>query len=227
MPPAAPKYDEQLRSLSHYGRRARWYDWANRIAALLRGTSGTKERLKAIARLKLSPGNRVLEVSCGTGTNLRLMKPMLAGGSVVGLDLSRPMLLRARQRMRGEADGVPLVEGEAAHLPFRSAAFDAVFHHGGFAEFGDRAGALAEMMRVAKTGARIVVCDVGVPADRRLSWINRLLLRTQPEYDKPPPVDLLPAGSRDVDLRWIGGGAWYVLEFTNPERSRVSSSGER
>lgn len=207
-------YDDELRSLGHYRARARWYDWANRIAALLRGTSGRRERLKAIARLRLQPGDRVLEVCCGTGTNLALMQAK-AAVHLAGLDISRPMLLRARTKLARQSGDVPLVEADAAHLPFRSGAFDSVFHHGGFAEFGDRPGALAEMMRVGRIGARVVLCDVGVPADRPLPLVSRLLLRTQPEYDKPPPVDLLPPGLRNVELRWIGGGAWYLLDFDN------------
>ncbi len=208
-------YDDQIRSLEHYRRRARWYDWANRIAALLRGTSGRNDRLKAIARIGFEPHHRVLEVSSGTGTNLLLMRESLADGLLVGLDLSRPMLIRSRERLSANAGSVPLVEGEAGYLPFRDGAFDAVFHHGGFAEFGDRAGALAEMTRVARTGGRIVICDVGVPTDRPLPLMSRLLLRAQPEYDKPPPVDLLPTGLRDMRLSWIGGGSWYLIDFTN------------
>jgi ubiquinone/menaquinone biosynthesis C-methylase UbiE len=185
------------------------------LAAALRGTSGRIERLKAIARLRLQPHDRVLEVSAGTGTNLALMQECASDtGPVVGLDISRSMLLRCRQKLR-RGPSTALMEGEAAHLPFRDGAFDAVLHHGGFAEFGDKRGALVEMTRVARRGARIVICDVGVPTDRRLPVMSRLLLLTQPIYKQPPPVDLLPANARDVRLTWIGGGAWYLMEFSN------------
>ena len=70
------------------------------------------------------------------------------------------------------------------------------------------------MVRVARPGAKIVVCDVGVPTGRKLSLINRLLTMTQPVYRKPPPIDLLPAQARDVRLAWIGGGAWYLINFS-------------
>jgi ubiquinone/menaquinone biosynthesis C-methylase UbiE len=130
---------------SHYDARARWFDWANRFAALLRGTSGKRERRKAMAKLGLKPGPRVLEVCVGTGTNLPLMRDLVEpGGSVAGLDISRPMLERCRRHPSGPAT-VTLVEGEAAHLPFADGAFDAVLQHGGLAEFGDRRGAIAEM----------------------------------------------------------------------------------
>jgi demethylmenaquinone methyltransferase/2-methoxy-6-polyprenyl-1,4-benzoquinol methylase len=172
--------------------------------------------LKAIARLRLKPDDHVLEVSCGTGTNLALMQEALAGTvALTGLDISRGMLLKCRSKIGLASPPVRLVEAEAAHLPFRDGVFDAVLHHGGLAEFGDTAGALSEMTRVATPGARIVVCDVGVPTDRRLPLMSRLLLRTQPVYRKPPPLELLPAGLQDLQLTWIGGGAWYMIDFSN------------
>jgi ubiquinone/menaquinone biosynthesis C-methylase UbiE len=103
-------------------------------------------------------------------------------------------------------------ESDAGHLPFGDATFDAVFHYGGIAEFGDRAGAIREMVRVAKSGARIVICDVGLPTDRKLSLTSRLLLRAQPAYMRAPPLDLIPAEVTDTALSWFGGGAWYLIE---------------
>ncbi len=208
-------YDDEVRSRRHYEGRARWYDRANWLAALLRGTSLANERLKAIARLGLKPQDRVLEVSAGTGTNLALMRKSRHDGPLVALDLSRSMLLRCREKLRRLGTAAALVEGEAAHLPFQTGVFDAVFHHGGFAEFGDKHGALMEMSRVARRGARIVICDVGVPTDRRLPLMNRLLLFTQPVYRQPPPLDLLPPDARNVQLTWIGGGGWYLIDFSN------------
>lgn len=204
-------YDAERRSRTHYEARARWYDWANRFAALLRGTSQMRERRKAVARLGLQPGCRVLEVSVGTGTNLPLLADRLsAGGRPVGVDISRAMLRRCRQKAGRYGIAADLVEGEAAHLPFASETFDAVFHHGGFAEFGNKKAAVGEMMRVAKAGGTIVICDVGVPTDRKLPLVSRLLLRIQPEYAIPPPVDLMPP---NATLSWYAGNSWYLIEF--------------
>jgi ubiquinone/menaquinone biosynthesis C-methylase UbiE len=134
----------------------------------------------------------------------------------VGLDISPAMLARCRKKMRGAGLEVDLVEGEAAHLPFADHAFDAVFHHGGIAEFGDRRGAIEEMMRVAKPSAKVVICDAGVPTDRKLPLMSRLLMRFQPEYDRPPPVDLIPQQAKDVRLSWFHGDSWYIIDFVNP-----------
>ncbi len=177
--------------------------------------SGARERRKAVDRLGLRPGQRVLEVSVGTGTNLPLMAKVLGSeGRLFGLDISRAMLNRCRQKLLGQALEDRLVEGEAAHLPFPDHAFDAVFHHGGIAEFGDRRGAIEEMVRVARPGAKIVICDVGVPTDRQLPLTSRLLLKMQPIYDQPPPLDLIPVDAGNQQLTWIHGGSWYLIEFT-------------
>ena len=210
-------YETERRSRDYYEGRARWYDWANRIAALLRGVSGIGERRKAVRHLGLTPGDRVLEVSVGTGTNLPLIAEHVGPtGHLMGLDISPAMLARCQKKMRGEGLEVDLVEGEAAHLPFADRAFDAVFHHGGIAEFSDRQGAIAEMMRVAKPGAKVVVCDVGVPSDRKLGLTSRLLLKLQPIYDQPPPIDLIPRQAKDVRLSWFHGDAWYMIELVSP-----------
>jgi ubiquinone/menaquinone biosynthesis C-methylase UbiE len=210
-------YESERRSRDYYEGRARWYDWANRIASLLRGASDIRERRKAIRHLNLKPDQRVLEVSVGTGSNLPLMAERLGvEGRMVGLDISPGMLNQCRRKLRGQRLKADLVEGEAAHLPFADHAFDAVFHHGGIAEFGDKRGAIEEMMRVARPGGKVVICDVGVPADGKLSLMNRLLLRFQPVYRQPPPVDLVPERARDMRLRWFHGGGWYMIEFANP-----------
>jgi demethylmenaquinone methyltransferase/2-methoxy-6-polyprenyl-1,4-benzoquinol methylase len=210
-------YEPERRSRDYYEGRAPLYDLSNRIASLLRGVSGIKERRKAVRRLNLEPGHRALEVSVGTGTNLPLMAEHVGPtGRLVGLDISPAMLARCRRKLRQRGLSAHLVQGEAAHLPFPDGSFDAVLHHGGIAEFGDTKGAVEEMFRVARPGAMVVICDVGVPVDRRLSLINRLLMKFQPEYDKEPPIDLVPSAARDVQLSWFHGGAWYLIEFVKP-----------
>ncbi len=211
-------YEKETRSQAHYQRRARLYDWANRLSSLVRGISGMKERRKAVERLELRQGARVLEVSVGTGTNLPLITERTGpSGHLVGLDIAPNMLRSCRRKLNDHGFTADLVVGEAAHLPFADNAFDAVLHHGGLAEFGDKPQALAEMLRVTQSGKKVVVCDAGVPADGKLSLPNRLLLNFQPEYRQHPPTDLLPSHARDVRLSWFHGGGWYMIECTKGE----------
>lgn len=209
-------FEREQKSRARYEARARWYDWANRLAAFLRGTSGIRERRRPVKRLGLQPGDRVLEVCVGTGTNLPLIAERTADVRIVGIDISRGMLGVCQRKIRGKVVA-GLVEGEAAHLPFSEGAFDAVFHHGGLAEFGDKRGALAEMMRVVKPGGKAVVCDSGIPEDGRISLVNRVILASQPEYKVPPPMGLLPAEAQNTKLSWYFRGGWYMIEFNRPD----------
>lgn len=207
------------RSRDFYDWWAPFYDATNWLAAWVRGASDVAERRKAVRRLALQPGQCALEVSAGTGTNLPLLREYVGReGRVIGLDISAGMLRRSRRR-RGRRVRPDLVLGDAERLPFRDSSFDAVLHHGGIAEFGDKRAALAEMARVAKEGGKVVVCDPGLPPDRPARWINRLLLKLQPLYASPPPVDLLPAEASDVQVSWFRGDGWYMIEFVKSSRT--------
>ena len=97
------------------------------------------------------PGEgRVLDVGCGTGLFLeRLGK----GCEAVGLDLSPGMLRRARKRN----PGVPLILGDAEHLPFRAGSFSAVFSFTVLQNLPHPLLALREMARVVRAGGKVVV----------------------------------------------------------------------
>ena len=209
-----PDAEEVRRSRDFYDVWAPFYDGMNWFAAWIRGASDSGERRKAVERLGLSPGMRVLEVSCGTGTNLGLLREAVGEeGLVVGLDISAGMLERCRRKLRRNRIQARLILGDAALLPFRGDSFDAVFHHGGIAEFPNKRAAIAEMARVVRPAGKVVICDPGLPPDRPARWINRQLLKFQPAYAAPPPVKQLPARAQKVQVSWIRGDAWYMLEF--------------
>src|SRR5512145_2567439 len=90
----------------------------------------------------------VLDVGCGTGRNLPLYRP---GVRVVGLEPSPDALARARRR----APGVPLVQGVAEALPFRTGVFDTVVSGLVFCSVPAPAGGLAEVRRVLKPGGAL------------------------------------------------------------------------
>src|SRR5260370_25850928 len=102
----------------------------------------------------LRPGERVLDVACGTGVVTRLAaKRVGAGGKVVGLDLNAGMLEVARSR----APAIEWREGSATELPLPDAAFDAVLCQQGLQFFPDRPAALREMRRVLVPGRRLAL----------------------------------------------------------------------
>ena len=106
----------------------------------------------------VGPGQRVLDVACGTGIVARVAADRMAGaGTVVGLDLNDAMLAVAR-RVR---PGIEWRRGDAEALPFPSASFDRVLCQMALMFFPDRARALREMRRVTVPGG---VAAVVVPA---------------------------------------------------------------
>ncbi len=194
---------------------ARSYDRLVRLLSLLLGCWEPRERRKIVDLLDLRPGMRVLEVSVGTGANLPfLARRVGAEGQRYGLDLSAAMLGVARKRAAAVGCPVHLVRGDAVNLPFVDEAFDAVLHFGGVNLFGDRARALAEMVRVAKPGATLVVGDEGMSERRRGSVLGRRLLRMNSLYRFRPPFPLLPwEGIENVQLHWVWREVFWLLRF--------------
>lgn len=107
---------------------------------------------------QVRPGQRVLDVACGTGVVARHAADRVGGdGAVTGVDLNEAMLAVAR-RVR---PGITWRQGDAADLPFPDASFDVVTCQMALMFFPDPERAVAEMARVAAPGG---VVAVDVPA---------------------------------------------------------------
>jgi len=114
----------------------------------------------------LRPGERVLDIACGTGIVARTGARKLGGSaSVVGVDLSAPMLAAARAAAAAEGLAVEWREGSAVKLPLADAAFEVTFCQQGLQFFPDRKSALREMYRVLIPGGRLVLSVWG-PIER-------------------------------------------------------------
>jgi ubiquinone/menaquinone biosynthesis C-methylase UbiE len=119
------------------------------LPALFQQWSGRVAEAAAI-----QPGQRVLDVACGTGVLARVaMERVGPSGSVTGIDINEGMLAVAR-RMAPSIDWQP---GRAEALPFATDSFDAVVSQFGLMFFEDRHAALWEMLRVVKPGGRLAV----------------------------------------------------------------------
>lgn len=130
------------------------YDITNDVLALGQTRAWRRAVVSAVAP---KPGERVLDLAAGTGTSSLPFRD--AGAFVVPCDFSLGMLAVGRRRL----PVLPFVAGDALHLPFADAAFDAVTISFGLRNLVDYEAGLAEMLRVVRPGGRLVVCEFSHP----------------------------------------------------------------
>ena len=118
------------------------------------GPGIARARRQVLRHLPQTHNAKVLEVGIGDGENVRLL-PL--SWSLYGVDIARTRLESCRDRFPEMSGRLAWAEAEA--LPFADGEFDAVFTVGGFNYFRDHAAALAEMRRVARPGAPLIVAD--------------------------------------------------------------------
>jgi len=109
--------------------------------------------------LELKPGQQVLDLAAGTATSSAALAA--SGAKVIGCDFSLGMLRAAKPHA-----GVSLVAGDALRLPFADGSFDAVTISFGLRNTADVQQALTELLRVTRSGGRLVVCEFSQPTWR-------------------------------------------------------------
>jgi SAM-dependent methyltransferase len=110
------------------------------------------------AAAAIDPGDRVLDVGCGTGSTTRHAARAAAAGSVLGVDLSSAMLAVARTR--AAIDGLANVTFEQVDAqihPFEPAAFDVAIGRTSATFFGDRVAGLTNIGRALRPGGRLAL----------------------------------------------------------------------
>jgi len=130
------------------------YDLTN---AVLSGGNATLWRFATVKAIDPQPGERILDIACGTGTSSVALTR--TGATVVGVDFSPGMLSQARRKHTS----VEFVEGDAVELPFHSNEFDAVTISFGLRNVSEPKAALDEMYRVLKPGGRLVITEFSRP----------------------------------------------------------------
>jgi arsenite methyltransferase len=113
---------------------------------------------------RLAAGERVLDLGSGAGTDSLVAAQMVgADGHVTGIDMTAPMLAKARAAATemGVAN-VEFVEGEAERLPFSDASFDVVISNGVIDLVPDKDAVFAELYRVLAPGGRTQIADVTI-----------------------------------------------------------------
>jgi SAM-dependent methyltransferase len=113
---------------------------------------------------RLRPGERVLDLGSGAGTDSLVAAQMVGpSGRVTGIDMTPEMLAKARgaaEQLR--AVNVDFVEGEIESLPFADASFDVVISNGVIDLVPDKDAVFSEIHRVLVPGGRIQIADVTI-----------------------------------------------------------------
>lgn len=197
-----------------YDKIAPLYNISNKIYFLLKFGGEYNYRKQFLNELEIKQGDKVLEISCGTGDNFPFLPNNI---ELYGLDISMGMLKSCRRHLKKWKLNASLYHASAENLPFEDETFDVVYHVGGINFFSDKKRAIKEMIRVAKKGTKLVIVDE----------TEELAKGT---YEKTPfvgnkykdrgridvPVNLIPGGMEEIQTKEICKGLMYCLSFRIP-----------
>ncbi len=173
-----------------FDRIADRYDLMNSVM-----TAGMHHRWRERAAdlAQVGPGDRALDVCCGTGDlALELAGRVGLGGSVVGLDFSASMLELARAKTPNGGAPVTWLQGNALELPFDDDQFAAATVGFGARNVVDLERALAEMGRVVRPGGKVVILEITTPRRPPLNWFYAVW------FDRIVPLLGTVAGDREA-----------------------------
>ncbi|HXW22294.1 MAG TPA: methyltransferase domain-containing protein [Rhodomicrobium sp.] len=134
---------------------------------------------KTLRRMDLRPGERVLDLGCGSGWATRLLARLVGEGpqgfgQVIGLDISDEMIRHARAASR-DFENIMFVQGSAAQIPWEENFFDKVLSVESFYYYPDQDRALAELFRVmAPHGRLFILINLYKDNPYSLQWVPKL-----------------------------------------------------
>ncbi len=146
------------------------YEWVNTVASFGRDAQW---RRRTVAAADVRPEDVVLDVCCGTGDMVRAFaqtKP--TPRLIIGLDFSTRMLKRGH--FNGVQTQVRVIRGDALRMPLAPETADVISCVFGVRNFRDLQAGLAEMYRVARPGARVVILEFATPGNRALRWVYQV-----------------------------------------------------
>jgi SAM-dependent methyltransferase len=162
---------------------------------------------RLLSAAEIQPGDRVLDVGCGTGQCTRDAARLAGPGAATGIDLSLPMIQLAERTARREGlSNATFVQGDAQVFAFPDAVFDVALSRTGAMFFADQVAAFSNIARALRPGGRLLL--VSWRSARENEWISLLREALLPGAPPPEPAGDLPTPFRHADRQ----GTTAVLE---------------
>ncbi|WP_226022290.1 class I SAM-dependent methyltransferase [Halomicrobium salinisoli] len=173
----------------------------------------------AVERLGVGPGDAVLEVGCGPGTNFERLHDLVGPeGRLVAVDYSPAMVERARERARENGfDNVDVIRGDATRTAFEPASFDAALASLSLSVTPDAEAALRRVREALVPGGRLVVFDLQRIQSGPLRIVNPLVVAFLQWYGNWNPDEDVRAALRatfetvEVEATYTAGTTYRAV----------------
>jgi len=175
------------------------------------------------------PGAQVLDVGCGCGGTTLAAARLIAPGQGVGVDLSGPMLARARARAEAAGLGNAVFQqGDAQVHPFGPARFDTVISRFGTMFFADPVAAFANVRSAVRPGGRLIfVCWQPLAANQWLLVPGAALAEhlPPPGFGSGDGPGMFAFADPDRVRPILAAAGWRDIEITSEPRSILVGGG--
>ncbi len=200
--------------LELYDKIAPFYNLANKIYFYFKFGGERNYRKEFLSELEIEDNDKVIEISVGTADNFRFLPENI---KLYGLDISFGMLKQANKHINRWGIDAQFFQGTAESLPFKDESFDVVYHVGGINYFNNKGKAIDEMIRIAKSGSKIVIVD---ETEKLLEGTYKKNPVTKGYYrdtqDISAPIELIPKEMIDINHKEVCKGLMYCLSFRKP-----------
>lgn len=198
------------------------YDFLNRLLSMGQDMVWRTRMVKAAC---LEKGDLVLDAACGTGdVTAEIIRQKKDSVTIMGIDFSMSMLDLAKKKFQQNLTPVPLLQGNALHLPFSSSIFNAVFIAFGIRNIVNKAEALKQFHQVLKKNGKLVVLELTRPGNlilRKLYFVyfQKILPKIGSFFSKDPnaysylPASVMKFPMPEEFMQIMGDAGFTNLRF--------------
>lgn len=191
------------------------YDSILKMGDITRINSEGILRKEYVEKLNIPATAKLLETAAGTAENLFHLPE---GIDYYALDISYPMLKRARNKALAASRQIECIQAEGSFIPFRDDTFDVVIQMGGLQFYSDPFKGVSEMVRVAKPGTTIHIIDEVGGARRTLAPHPAHARYSKPAQKAVEGIKrLVPHSMKAINSYIFPDTDFYILTFQKPE----------